>query len=675
MNMKKAVACMLAMTLVLGIPAVEFAGAGVAKAAEAATPSVNSQEMGTFLDRFFSGNAVKNHADAIAVSVVKDGSVLAEKGYGVTDRVTKKGVDTKNTTFRVGSVSKVFTVIGLMQLVDQGKVSLSDNIEKYLGGYKLNNPFNKPVTVEMLLTHSTGFEVRDPTEANILFDTTQKPVTLKESIFSNFPPVVREPGTSYMYDNFASELVGYIVQEVSGEPFNDYMIKHVFAPLGMTSSGFDMSKELVDRLPTDYDISGNKQLDYILSPEVLPEGSMITTAEDMSRFMIAFLQDAKAPDGKAILSKASLEAMETYHLSINSDVPDMTYGFEAPMLTGSNGRHIIAKGGSIPGFESYLFMIPDQNIGVFVSASSESELSITLFSEFMNQFYPGKSKFGDSEFKAKSGLELKKFEGIYTDLRISKMLTSIQANEDGTLTSSNNAGVRMKLKQVGELLFVDEAGNPMAFKADDKGDIAYIKYSNPGSYAAKIPPAQGFVDVPKDHPYARYIYGLESLGIIAGDLNKPFGVEEKVTREAFVHEIIHQFAVPPSSSNPIFKDVGDSPYKAEIQVAYEMGLLSGTGIGRFEPNRFIKREEAAVFVMKLLKFSGYQNKESKTTLAAGTSKWAEESVKGLIDLKIHGPEVTVTDGTVNYNSKIELNKQELAAIMYLLLLPEKSLLQ
>ncbi|MNP14621.1 hypothetical protein D3C76_1069540 [compost metagenome] len=149
-----------------------------------------------------------------------------------------------------------------------------------------------------------------------------------------------------------------------------------------------------------------------------------------------------------------------------------------------------------------------------------------------------------------------------------------------------------------------------------------------------------------------------------------------MTREAFVNEIVRIFNIPPSSSKPVFVDIGDSPYKAGIQAAFELGILSGTSKESFEPKRFIKREEAAMIINKLLQISGYRNvEESKTTLAPGTSKWAEESVKLLIDLKIHGPEVTVTEGFVDYNSKEELNNQEMAAMMYLLLLPEKSLLQ
>lgn len=94
------------------------------------------------------------------------------------------------------------------------------------------------------MTHTTGFEVREPTDASYLFDPSQKPISLKESIYDVFPPVVRKPGTSYMYDNFASRLQGYIVQKVSGESFGSYVQKHLFKPLGMTSSSFSMTKDL-----------------------------------------------------------------------------------------------------------------------------------------------------------------------------------------------------------------------------------------------------------------------------------------------------------------------------------------------------------------------------------------------------------------------------------------------
>lgn len=394
MARKRTAAYLLAMTLALSAPMMSLA---MAKPAEAATQT-DSQEVVNFLNGFFAREEVKKQAGAVAVTVVKNGQVVAERGYGVTDRVSNQTVDPKKTTFRIASVSKVFTATALMQLVEQGKVSLDDNIEKYLDGYKLTNPFENPVTIAMLLSHATGFEVRDPTEANILFDRAQKPITLKESIFANFPPVVREPGKSYMYDNFASSLQGYIVQKVSGESFNDYMKKHLFEPLGMNSSSYVQEEELLSRLPTVYDPSGEAQPVYLLSPNVIPEGSMITTVQDMSRFMIAFLNEGKTADGESILSPDSVKQMSAYHHAIHPDVPDTTYGFEAPFVE-ANGHYVITKGGNMDGFNSLLWMLPDQETGVFVTYNTNSDLDLQLFKEYMDRFYPGQSKIGEADLK------------------------------------------------------------------------------------------------------------------------------------------------------------------------------------------------------------------------------------------------------------------------------------
>ncbi|MFC5701658.1 serine hydrolase [Cohnella faecalis] len=674
--MKRTAACVLATALALGIPAASASYAGFAAAAESAakTDSIDSQNASAFLDRFFEQEDVKRQASAIAVSIVKDGKVLAERGYGFTDDVSNAAVDPGLTTFRIASVSKVFTVFGLMQLVDQGKVSLQDNIEKYLGGYKVVNPFGKPVTVEMLLTHTTGFEVREPTNANFLLDPSQKPGTLEEAIFASFPPVVREPGTSYMYDNFASELAGYLVEKISGEPFNDYMTKHVFQPLGMTSTSYLQTEELLGRLPTAYDGGGSAVPVYRLTPSVIPEGSMITTAQDVSRFMLAFLNGGTAADGKSILSPSSVKAMSTFHVAINADVPDIAYGFEAPPLLYSNGRNVITKDGAIPGFSSFMWLLPEEKTGVFVTYNTNSGLSIELFREFMNRYYPGQTTFGDAGYKARPQSELKRFEGIYSDLRYGR-LTSVRADADGTLSAGNSAGVFIKLKQSGELLFVDELGNPFAFKLDDQGNVDYLKYSNPGSYAAKLPKAAGFPDVPEDHPYAKYIHGLQAMGLLTADPAKPIGAENPVTREQFVHEIVREFGLPAATGSASFRDVAASPYGADIQAALELGLLNGTGNGYFRPERPIKREEAAVIVRRLLEISGVRIADSQTALAPGTSKWAETSVKALIDFKIHGPEVSFGNGQANYGSQKSLNVQELAAIMFLLQLPEVSLIQ
>lgn len=667
--MRKKIASALLYSLVWGILF------SIVPSAPTAAAGGDSEQLLSFLDTFFSREDVAREAGAIAVSVVKDGQIQVEKGYGVTDISANHKTDPVQTTFRIASVSKVFTAIGLLRLVERGEISLSDSVEKFLGGYRLNNPFESPVTIGMLLAHTTGFEPREPTQDNLLLDSSEEPIGLEEAVFSNFPRVIRTPGVSYMYDNFASELQGYIIEKVSGESFNEYMKKYVFEPIGMTSSSFIQSEDLLNRLPVAYDDAGAVVPVYRLSPSVIPEGSMISTARDMSRFMIAFLNGGIASNGNSILFSASLKLMSTFQMSINEDVPDSTYGFEAPPLNEANGYHVISKDGSVSGFSSLLWLLPDQQTGVFVTYNTNSNLKLKFFSEFMDRFYPGESKFGKADYKTQSYSGLAKFEGVYQNLRTGQ-LSGIQANIDGTLTVGDRFGKHQILKQVGDMLFVNEAGRPMAFKADEEGNVSFMKYSPQGSsYAVKSPKAPGFPNVPVDHPYAKYIFNLQSLGILKDDPSVPFGLTDFVSREQFVHEILHEFNIPISTTASVFNDLSTSPYKAEIQTAADLGLVNGTGQGRFYPERPMKREEMAIVIQRLLILSGFRASESNTILVQGTSKWAEPAVRMMVDLKIYGPEVTRFDGKVDYGPQNKLTKQELAAIMYLLILPEVPILE
>ncbi|MCL6602846.1 MAG: serine hydrolase [Paenibacillus sp.] len=632
----------------------------------------DAKEVEAFLDSFFAQDDIKQKAGSTVVSVVQGGKVLVSKGYGITAPTSKSQEDAERATFRIGSVSKVFTAAAIMQLVDQGKISLQDNIEKYLDGYKVTNSYDTPVTIENLLTHTTGFEVREPTDASYLFDPSQKAISLKESIFEVFPPVVRKPGTSYMYDNFASRLQGYIVQQVSGERFGNYVEKHLFEPLGMTSSSFSMTKDLVGRLATSYDAEGNAIPVYGFSPSEWPEGSMLSTASDMALFMKAFLNDGRAADGTVILSPESVKAMSAYQMVIHPDLPDTTYGFESPVIPSqTNGEVVISKGGDILGYSSLLWMLPDRKTGVFVSYNTNQDLRNDLFTAFMNHYYASnKSVYEPEGFKGQSADLLTKFEGLYSDLRI-KLLTKIEVAGDGTLLVSDLfSPSKLKLKQIDELLFVDDQGNPLAFKTDANGRVIYMKYSNLYSYAAKIPedPVE-FPDVSAKHPYARYILSLKSLGYLTEDLSQPFQPQQTVTRGAFIHAFNTIWSIPESSNPPVFTDIENSPYRKDIQAAVEAGMLNGTGSGKFEPERPILREEAAAIVYRLLTVTGIRMPGSTAVLAPGTSKWAVDAVSSAVIWKLHGPEVTESNGMFDYGSQREMNKQELAALLFTMLLP------
>lgn len=645
------------------------AAASAAATMPASLGPKDAKEVAAFLDAFFAQDSVKAKASGAAVSIVKDGKTLASKGYGVADKASGAKVDPDQTVFRIASVSKIFTATAIMQLVEQGKISLQDNIEKHLGGYKVVNPFGKPVTIEMLLTHTTGFEVREPTADNFTNDPAKQPRSLKEQVMLDFPPVVREPGTSYMYDNFASRLQGYIVEQVSGEPFETYMQRHIFKPLGMTSSSFVQPKELEERLASAYDGSGNLIPLYYLSPREIPEGSMLSTASDMSRFMNAFLTDGKAPDGTVILTPSSIKAMSVYRSAIHKQVLDTTYGFEAPTVpAGTNGQHVIIKGGDVEGYSSLVWLLPDQKTGVFITYNANGDIRDDLYKAFMDRYYGGKKDvYGEAGFKPQAAAELSKFEGIYTDLRVGVLLTHIKVAGDGTLAVKDAIGGKQTLKQVGELLFVDEKGVPMAFKLAADGQVTYAKYNNPGSYMAKLPKPAGYADVPGDHPYAEPILTLQTLG--QWEESGAFKPTASVSRAEFVHALMKRFSLAPSAQPSVFADTAGNPYEAEIQGAAELGLVTGNSKKQFEPDRPIKREEAAVVVSRLLEFSNYKEPgDPAIKLAPDTGQWAIEAIRRTIQLGLHGPEVTQQNGIYQFDAKRALNRQELAAILYSLLL-------
>ncbi|WP_128659335.1 serine hydrolase [Paenibacillus sp. 598K] len=633
-------------------------------------------EVETFLDAFFGRTDIREMANAIAVSVVRDGEVLVSKGYGTVERHADTPVEGERTGFRIASVSKVFTAAAIMQLVDQGKLNLDDNIEKYLDGYKLTNPFGRPVTIKHLLTHTTGFEVREPTDAGFVFDDAVELASLKEGVFLHFPSVIREPGTTYMYDNFASRLQGYIVEQASGQRFEEYMQQHVFQPLGMLSSSYEVTPEIAGTLAASFDAEGNPIPLYRFSPSSWPEGSMISTATDMARFMTVFLNGGKTADGTVILSPESVKAMATFQTAIHPDLPDTTYGFEAPILPSkTNGEAVISKAGDIAGFSSLLWLLPDRKTGIFLSYSSNEELRDEFFTAFMDHYFKGgRTLFGPADYEPQPEEALVRLEGLYSDLRM-KLLTRVKVAGDGELVVTDYQGDHI-LTQLDDLLFVDDEGKILAFKEEEDGLVTALKYSNFVSYAMKAQEDRvGLPDVPLEHPYAESILGLRSFGYLEADSAELYRPGQTVTRGEFIHALNAIWNITSATNQLLFTDIEQSPYRSDIQAAAEAGLLNGTGADKFEPDRPIRREEAAVIMYRLLTASGVQAPDADVVLVPGTSDWAVDAVSSAIHWKLYGPEVVERVGQIDFASQRALNKQEMAVILFKSLGPDHIQLQ
>jgi CubicO group peptidase (beta-lactamase class C family) len=352
------------------------------------TPELTAADVNAWLDGFMSYSLAKDDIAGAVVVVVKDGQILTQKGYGYADVAKRKPVDPANTLFRPGSVSKLFTWTAVMQLVEQGKLNLDQDVNSYID-FKIP-PYNgKPITLRNILTHTAGFEevIKD-----LILEDPKGLMTLEKYVKTHLPERVFAPGTTPAYSNYATALAGYIVERRSGESFDDYIDHHIFTPLGMTKSSFrqPLPPRLAGLMSTGYKrASGDPQKFEIVVPA--PAGSLSSPGTDMAYFMIAHLQNGEF-QGKRILSAATAEQMHNTPLTLLPPLNRMELGF---FETNINGREVIAHLGDSQYFHTSLHLMLKENVGFYVSYNSSGREGaagtqrLALFEDFADRYFPG----------------------------------------------------------------------------------------------------------------------------------------------------------------------------------------------------------------------------------------------------------------------------------------------
>src|SRR6185436_7595239 len=235
---------------------------------EAAKPPAGGHELTatdveTFLDGLVPLQLAQDDIAGATIAIVKDGKVLFSKGYGYADIEKKKPVSAEETLFRPGSVSKLFTWTAVMQLFEQGKLDLDRDVNSYID-FKIPDAFGQPISVKNLLEHTPGFEeqIKD------LIRTDPEIPNLGEYLKTHIPGRIYPPGTVPAYSNYGAALAGYIVERVSGIPFDQYIEENIFKPLGMTHSTF--------RQPLPSELSPNMSNGYQLASDGPKPFEMIT---------------------------------------------------------------------------------------------------------------------------------------------------------------------------------------------------------------------------------------------------------------------------------------------------------------------------------------------------------------------------------------------------------------
>jgi CubicO group peptidase (beta-lactamase class C family) len=418
------------------------------------------------------------------ISVVKDGKLLFAKGYGYADVQKKQPVSPQETLFRPGSISKLFTWTAIMQLFEQGKLDLDRDVNEYLD-FKIPDAFGKPITLKNIMTHTPGFEeqIKD------LFTQIPGSPNLADYLKTHIPARIYPPGTVPAYSNYATAVAGYIVQRVSGRPFEDYIEENIFKPLNMTHSTFrqPLPSNLASFMSSGYRRGSDPAKPFeIINP--FPAGSLSSSAADMAQFMMAHLQDGQL-GGARILKPETARLMHSRLFALDDAANAMCYGFYEESR---NGHRIIGHGGDTIYFHSDLHLVLDQNVGFFVSYNSAGTSAglgdsprENLWEAFLDRYYPY-SVHTDSFAGAKDAA--KSVSGTYTlsrrsdtsFLKTASLLGdfTVSPAADGDIEVSLLTGANGKPKRwqaISATTFVERDGqDKLIFKPDQNGHLQMI---------------------------------------------------------------------------------------------------------------------------------------------------------------------------------------------------------
>ena len=323
------------------------------------------------LDPFIKREVADKRLPALSIALVDDQKIVWARGYGFAD-AAKKRPASADTVYRVGSVSKLFTDIAVMQLVEQGKLDLDDPVTKYLADFKPINRFDKPITLRMLMSHRSGL-VREPPVGNY-FDPSV--TALDRTVQSlNQTELVYEPGTRTKYSNAGIAVVGRVIEATQEQRFARHLYNHVLDPLGMTHSAFEptveLNRDLAAAVMWTYD--GREFPAPTFELGMAPAGSMYSTVNDLGRFLSALFAGGKGPGGR-ILEAKTLEQMWTPQFAKEGEKTGFGIGFSIAEL---DGHKRIGHGGAIYGFATELAALPVDKLGVVVVTSRDVANGVT----------------------------------------------------------------------------------------------------------------------------------------------------------------------------------------------------------------------------------------------------------------------------------------------------------
>jgi CubicO group peptidase (beta-lactamase class C family) len=349
--------CLIAITLFAALPT-------------AAQPGPEAPAIDGFFRGFFASHLGKD-VGSVSLVVVRSDAVLFSGSLGVAREASRIEANPVRTVYQAGSNSKLFVATAALQLAEQGRLDLDADVDRYLRDLRIgSDPF--PVTMAELLTHTSAIDDRKLGRTQAIADL---PLKTLGQFFSDYPPHrFGPPGQELTYSGNAIAVAAHVVEAISGETFDAYAERHVFAPLRMTSSSF--------RQPIPTALRERRADMPDLPPLVTyPAGGLATTADDMGRFLRSMLRGGELEGGR-ILRPDTVSLLLAHHFPKDPSIPGIAYGFFEADL---GGRRALVHTGDYKHL-SILVLVPDVSLGWFLVLNPAGELRDPLLSTFATDF-------------------------------------------------------------------------------------------------------------------------------------------------------------------------------------------------------------------------------------------------------------------------------------------------
>ena len=351
--MPKLSAVCAAVLVLLAVPVVE--------ARDVTSATASQQSLAAELDKLISPH-YKADAPGATVIVVKDGTTVFRKAYGLAD-IARKVPLTPETSLRLGSITKQFTAVGILLLAEEGKLSVQDDITKYLPGYPTHG---KKISIEHLLTHTSGIVSYTGKPGYVETMARDMPVSAMIDSFKN-DPLEFDPGSRYKYNNSGYFLLGAIIEKVSGQPYAKFLEQRIFLPLQMHQTAYEghergAGPRALGHSPQDTHFGPSQPLSMT---QPYAAGALVSSVDDLARW------DAALSSGKLLKEASWKQATTPYRLSTGKP-NTYGYGWDIDKL---QGAPMVAHGGAINGFNTFALRLPADQVYVAVLSNTDSGMA------------------------------------------------------------------------------------------------------------------------------------------------------------------------------------------------------------------------------------------------------------------------------------------------------------